>query len=54
MPDLDTQTKVAGVTNLIENYSKLAKEGRRPGIGAYAEKRVPELEAALERHKASL
>lgn len=50
MPDLSKQQKIDGVTNLIEIYSKLAIEGRRPGIGVYAERRVPVLKQALKRH----
>lgn len=52
MPDLSREEKIAGLKEVIKGYEKLAAEGRRPGIGAYAEKRIPELEAALIIHQA--
>ena len=52
MPDLTKKEKIDGLKKVIEEYKKLAEEGRKPGIGNYAEKRVPELEAALVRHQA--
>lgn len=53
MPDLTKEEKIKGLTEVIKGYQKLAEEGRKPGIGNYAEKRVPELEKALARHQAS-
>ncbi len=53
MPDLSKAEKVAAVGGLIAYFKKVAEVGRKPGIGGYAERRLPALEAALERHKAS-
>lgn len=44
---------IKGLKEVIKGYEKLAETGRKPGIGNYAKKRVPELQAALARHEAS-
>lgn len=53
-PDANpTREKViANLRELIARYQDIA-EGPRPGLAAYATKRIPELEAALARHEAN-
>lgn len=52
MPDLPLSTKISGLENVIDAYRKLADTGRKPGIGVYAENRLPRLERALQVKKA--
>lgn len=52
MPDLTREEKIEGLRVCIEGWTNLARDGRRPGIGVYAERRLPEVQAALARHEA--
>lgn len=53
MPDLTPDEKVVAVGRLVTFFEKLAEAGRKPGLGSYAERRLPALREALERHKAA-
>lgn len=51
-PDPARQEKIIeNLRDLVATYHTIA-EGPRPGLAAYAAKRIPELEAALVRHEA--
>ena len=54
MPDLTRAEKIEGLREVIAGYERLSVSGRRPGIGVYAERRLPALEAAMVRHEAAL
>lgn len=51
-PDPAREKIIANLCDLIATYQAIA-EGPRPGLAAYATKRIPELEAALARHEAN-